>query len=209
MTLERTGVLLIVCAPSGTGKTTLLRRLQQEFPDVGFSVSCTTRAPRTGETDGKDYHFLSETTFLQRRSEGYFAEWAKVHGHYYGTPRPPLEAMLRAGRDVLFDIDVQGAAQLRLSMPRGRYVFLFPPSPNELERRLRGRGTDDEPTIRRRMEAAAAEIRQAHWFDAWIVNDDLDTAYDRLRAVYVAATLEPTLRPGLATSFLEGQIWPN
>lgn len=200
----RSGVPLIICAPSGAGKTTLVRRLREEFPSFAYSVSCTTRAPREQEVDGKDYHFLSVEEFLRRRDAGAFAEWANVHGNYYGTPLGPVLDTLREGRDLLFDIDVQGAAQLRLSLPRGVYVFLLPPSMSELERRLRGRGTDGEATISRRLANADGEIRQAHWFDAWIVNDDLDTAYDQLRAVYLAATLHPARRPALALSILEG-----
>ena len=141
---SRSGVLLVICAPSGTGKTTLVQRLREEFPNFAYSISCTTRAPRGREVDGKDYHFLSVEEFLRRREAGYFAEWANVHGNYYGTPLAPVLETLKAGNDVLFDIDVQGAAQLRLTLPRGQYVFLFPPSMSELERRLRGRGTDDE-----------------------------------------------------------------
>lgn len=200
----RFGVPLIICAPSGTGKTTLVQRLRQEFPNFAYSVSCTTRAPRGQEVDGKDYHFLSVEEFLRRRDAGAFAEWANVHGNYYGTPLGPVLDTLKAGRDLLFDIDVQGAAQLHLSLPRGVYVFLLPPSMSELERRLRGRGTDEEASIARRLANADAEIRQAHWFDAWIVNDDLDAAYDHLRAVYLAATLNPAHRPALAISILEG-----
>ena len=162
----RSGVLLVVCAPSGTGKTTLIQRLRDEFPNFAYSISCTTRAPRGHETDGKDYHFLSVEEFLRRREAGFFAEWANVHGNYYGTPLAPVLETLKAGQDVLFDIDVQGAAQLHLSLPRGQYVFLLPPSLSELERRLRGRGTDDEASIARRLSNAASEIRQAHWFDA-------------------------------------------
>ena len=200
----RFGVPLIICAPSGTGKTTLVQRLRQEFPNFAYSVSCTTRAPRGQEVDGKDYHFLSVEEFLRRRDAGAFAGWANVHGNYYGTPLGPVLDTLKAGRDLLFDIDVQGAAQLHLSLPRGVYVFLLPPSMSELERRLRGRGTDEEASIARRLANADAEIRQAHWFDAWIVNDDLDAAYDHLRAVYLAATLNPAHRPALALSILEG-----
>ena len=200
----RSGVLLVVCAPSGTGKTTLIQRLRDEFPNFAYSISCTTRAPRGHETDGKDYHFLSVEEFLRRREAGFFAEWANVHGNYYGTPLAPVLETLKAGQDVLFDIDVQGAAQLHLSLPRGQYVFLLPPSLSELERRLRGRGTDDEASIARRLSNAASEIRQAHWFDAWIVNDNLDKAYDELRAVYLASTLHPAHRPGLANTILEG-----
>ena len=200
----RFGVPLIICAPSGTGKTTLVQRLRQEFPNFAYSVSCTTRAPRGQEVDGKDYHFLSVEEFLRRRDAGAFAEWANVHGNYYGTPLGPVLDTLKAGRDLLFDIDVQGAAQLHLSLPRGVYVFLLPPSMSELERRLRGRGTDEEASIARRLANADAEIRQAHWFDASIVNDNLDAAYDHLRAVYLAATLNPAHRPALALSILEG-----
>ena len=201
---RRAGVPLVICAPSGTGKTTLVQRLRSEFPHFGFSVSCTTRSPRAGEIDGKDYHFISEQEFLERRKQGYFAEWARVHNNFYGTPLAPVRDMLESGRDLLFDIDVQGAAQLRLTLPRGHYVFLLPPSMSELARRLRTRGTDDETSIARRLANAEQEIRQAHWFDAWIINDDLDRAYDQLRAFYLTATLAPVLCPGLATSILEG-----
>lgn len=200
----RAGVMLVICAPSGAGKTTLIRRLREEFPCFGYSVSCTTRAPRPQEVDGEDYHFISEETFCARRAAGFFAECATVHGHFYGTPREPVRAMLAQGRDMLFDIDVQGAAQLRLSLVGGAYVFLFPPSMRELERRLRALGTEDAASIRRRLEGAEREMREAHWFDAWIVNEDLDRAYDELRAAFLAATLDPRRRPSLATSIVEG-----
>ena len=201
---RRAGVLLVVCAPSGAGKTTLIHRLREEFPSFGYSVSCTTRPPRAHEKNGEDYHFLSEEDFLERRAAGYFAEWARVHGNFYGTPLAPVRAMLEKGQDILFDIDVQGAAQLHLSLPGGTYAFLFPPSLAELELRLRNRGTDDEESIIRRLAAAKQEMRQAHWFDAWIVNDDLDRAYSDLRALFLAATLAPSRRPALATSIVEG-----
>lgn len=153
---SRSGVLLVVCAPSGTGKTTLIQRLRDEFPNFAYSISCTTRAPRGHETDGEDYHFLSVEEFLRRREAGFFAEWANVHGNYYGTPLAPVLETLKAGQDVLFDIDVQGAAQLHLSLPRGQYVFLLPPSLSELERRLRGarhgrRGEHRPPPVQRRL----------------------------------------------------------
>lgn len=201
--MKRNGVVLVVCAPSGAGKTTLVKRLLQEFPHFGYSVSCTTRSPRPGETDGVDYHFLSGEEFEQRRAQGYFAEWAEVYGNFYGTPLPPTLGMLEQGKDVLFEIDVQGAAQLRLTLPAGKYVFILPPSMSVLEERLRGRGSDDEATIARRLANAAREMREAHWFDAWIVNDVLDTAYDELRAAYIAATLAPRLRPLLVRGVME------
>ena len=199
----RNGVVLVVCAPSGAGKTTLVRKLTEEFPQLGYSVSCTTRAPRPGETDGTDYHFLSREDFEHRRAQGHFAEWAEVHGNLYGTPLAPTLEMLRQGRDVIFDIDVQGAAQLRLTMPDSLNVFILPPSMQTLEARLRGRGSDDEAAVARRMENAVREIREAHWFDAWIVNDALDAAYDQFRAAYLAATLAPRHRPLLLRSILE------
>ena len=193
----RRGLPLVICAPSGAGKTTLVSRLKAEFP-LEFSISCTTRAPRGAEKDGVDYIFLDRETFIDRRGLGYFAEWAEVHGNFYGTPLKPVLDRLAQGRDMLFDIDVQGAAQLSLSLPEARFVFILPPSMEELERRLRGRGTDSEDAIRVRLSNARSEIMSSHWFDAVIVNDDLDTAYDQLRSFYLASTLQPSLMPQLA-----------
>ncbi|MGN0009142.1 MAG: guanylate kinase [Desulfovibrionaceae bacterium] len=202
MNMQRKGIVLVISAASGTGKTTLVKRLLAEFPQFGYSISCTTRPPRAGEVDGRDYHFLSREEFLRRRDAGYFAEWAEVYGNYYGSPLQPTLDMLARGQDVLFEIDVQGAAQLRLNIPQAQCIFILPPSLPVLEQRLRGRGTDDEEVIRRRLDSAAREIAEAHWFSTWIVNDDLDTAYAELRAAYLAATLAPTLRPGLLRTIL-------
>ena len=194
---SRRGVPLILCAPSGAGKTTLTHRLCEEFPELGFSISATTRSPREGEVHGKDYFFLSREEFLARREAHAFAEWAEVYGNFYGTPLKETQELLAAGQDVLFDIDVQGAAQLRLRLPHCLCVFCFPPSMTELERRLRGRGTDSDDNIARRLVAARREIGEAHWFDVWLVNDNLDVAYDCLRSAYLMATCSPRLRPGL------------
>lgn len=202
MNMQRKGIVLVISAASGTGKTTLVKRLLAEFPQFGYSISCTTRPPRAGEVDGRDYHFLSREEFLRRRDAGYFAEWAEVYGNYYGSPLQPTLDMLARGQDVLFEIDVQGAAQLRLNIPQAQCIFILPPSLPVLEQRLRGRGTDDEEVIRRRLDSAAREIAEAHWFSTWIVNDNLDTAYAELRAAYLAATLAPTLRPGLLRTIL-------
>ncbi|WP_302608427.1 guanylate kinase, partial [uncultured Desulfovibrio sp.] len=136
--MRREGIALVLSAPSGTGKTTLIKRLLAEFPHFGYSVSCTTRQPRQGEEHGKDYFFLSREEFERRRAEQAFAEWAEVHGNFYGTPLAPVKEMLHQGQDVLFDIDVQGAAQLRLTLEEAAFVFILPPSMAELERRLRG-----------------------------------------------------------------------
>lgn len=198
----RQGIALVLSAPSGAGKTTLVHRLRAEFPDIGYSVSCTTRAPREGEADGRDYIFLSRQAFEERRAAGGFAEWAEVHGNLYGTPLAPVRDMLARGQDVLFDIDVQGAAQLKLNLDGASFIFILPPSMEELERRLRLRGQDDEAVIERRLANARRELREAAWYDALVVNDDLDAAYDRLRAAYVAATLAPARNPRLVGDLL-------
>lgn len=185
------GMMLVISAPSGTGKSTLIRRLTAEFKGFAFSVSCTTRAPRPGEADGREYHFLTREEFARRSEAGFFAEWAEVHGNFYGTPRLATEELLLAGRDVIFDIDVQGARQLKASMGQGCYVFVFPPSRQALEKRLTGRGTDSPETIARRLAGAQREIEDSHWFDHWIVNENLNLAYDQLRAVYLAEKTRP------------------
>jgi guanylate kinase len=190
-TAANAGMMLVISAPSGTGKSTLIRRLTAEFAAFVFSVSCTTRAPRPGEIDGREYHFLTRVEFEARRAQGFFAEWAEVHGNLYGTPRQATADLLSAGRDVIFDIDVQGARQLKASMGQGCYVFVFPPSREALERRLTGRGTDSAEVVARRLAAAQGEIEDSHWFDHWIVNEDLQLAYDQLRAVYLAEKTRP------------------
>ena len=202
--MPRKGIALVLSAPSGAGKTTLVQRLLRAFPQLGYSVSCTTRQPRQGEVDGKDYVFISREVFEQRRAEGYFAEWAEVHGNLYGTPLTPVVESLRLGQDVLFDIDVQGAAQLKLSLGEAVFVFILPPSMTELERRLRSRGLDDEKTIERRLANARQEIPEARWYDALVVNDSLDVAYDELRSVFVAASLTPGRNPDLSEAVLRG-----
>lgn len=201
--MPRKGIALVISAPSGAGKTTLVQRLLREFPQFGYSISCTTRQPRQGEVDGKDYVFLSREEFEQRRAQGYFAEWAEVHGNLYGTPLAPVKDSLQRGQDVLFDIDVQGAAQLKLSLAEAVFVFILPPSMTELERRLRSRALDDEATIERRMTNARQEMLESRWYDALVINDDLDTAYDALRSVFVAASLAPFRSPDLPEALLD------
>ncbi|MCM0756697.1 guanylate kinase [Desulfovibrio aminophilus] len=199
---ERRGIVLVLSAPSGAGKSTLVRKLLREFPEIGYSVSYTTRAPRGAERDGTDYHFVDRDRFLAMREAGEFAEWAEVHGNFYGTAKAPVLAMLDQGRDALFDIDVQGAAQLRKAFSEAVLAFILPPSRAELERRLRGRGTDAPEVVAKRLENARAEIAAADNFDFLILNDDLDRACDELRAVYLAARLRPGLRPGLVAGLL-------
>lgn len=205
--MRREGIALVISAPSGTGKTTLIRRLREEFPGFGYSVSCTTRQPRKGEMDGREYVFLSREEFERRRARDYFAEWAEVHGNLYGTPLTPVERMLTEGRDVIFDIDVQGARQIKLSLPVAVFVFVLPPDMERLEQRLRLRGLDDEEAIECRLSRACEEMAQAGWYDALVVNDRLDAAYDALRAVYLAGTLAPARNPQLVESIVRGLPW--
>lgn len=188
---EISGMMLVISAPSGTGKSTLIRRLTREFQSFSFSVSCTTRPPRPGEVNGREYHFLNKDEFKRRRDHDFFAEWAEVHGNFYGTPRQITLDLLHQGRDVIFDIDVQGARQLKASMEQGCYVFIFPPSRHALEKRLTSRGTDSPETIARRLAGARQEIADSGWFDHWIINEDLGMAYDHLRAVYLAEKTRP------------------
>ncbi len=186
MNASRQGLALVLSAPSGAGKSTLVRRLVQEFPGFSFSLSTTTRQPRAGEKDGREYRFVSRAEFEDLIAKGYFAEWARVHGNYYGTPLQATQELLQSGQDVLFDIDVQGARQLRATLAGSVLIFIFPPDHKELKRRLEQRGTDQPEQIARRMAAARDELAAAPEFDYWMVNDQLPKAYDRLRSTYLA-----------------------
>lgn len=176
-------VLLILSAPSGTGKTTLARRLVLAHPDAIFSVSYTTRAPRGKERDGVDYHFVDEARFTQMIAAGAFLEHAEVHGHRYGTPRAVVDEARRRGALAVFDIDVQGGEAIRARHPEAVRVLILPPSLEELERRLRSRSTDDDATVRKRLEAARREILRARSYEYWVVNDDLERASGDLEAI--------------------------
>lgn len=186
----RPGVLLILSAPSGAGKTTLAHRLGQELGDAGlFSVSYTTRQPRGAEHDGVDYHFVSKEAFQSMIDAGDFLEWAEVHGNFYGTHRS-YAAAAAGKKAVIFDIDVQGGEQVKARHPEAVSVFILPPSMTELERRLRSRGTDSDEVIAKRLLAAHREIaRGLQSYDYVIVNDDLDQAYGDLSAVVRSSNL--------------------
>jgi guanylate kinase len=173
--------LIVVSAPSGAGKTTLCQRLLRDFSQLRLSVSCTTRAPRGQEKHGQDYFFLSKDEFKAKIAAGDFAEWAEVHGNFYGTLKSTIEQNLRAGLSVLLDIDVQGAASLRKAFPKEAVtIFVSPPSLDELEKRLRSRGTDSEESVARRMANARREMQEAPHFDRVILNDQLERAYSEL-----------------------------
>lgn len=194
----RRGLMLVISSPSGAGKTTLARKLMNEFEDVVLSVSATTRAPRPNEVDGVDYHFRSETQFRDMIAKREFLEWAKVFDRYYGTPRADTVAQLEAGRDVLFDVDWQGADALHDQMPNDCVsVFVLPPSIEALEARLRARPGSDDEMVARRMRDAKAEI--LHWrrYDYCIVNDDLETAYEKLRRILLVERTKRLREHGL------------
>jgi guanylate kinase len=182
------GLLIVVSSPSGAGKTTLCHRLIDEFPEIVFSVSYTTRQRRRGEEEGTDYHFVDEATFDRMVANGEFAEWAEVHSHRYGTTVEAVRQALEGGRHVLFDIDYQGGRQIKAKFEKEAVlVFVLPPSLSELERRLRKRATDAPEVIERRLAKAREELTQYGIYQYLIVNDDLLRAYDKLRAIYLAS----------------------
>ncbi|MBI2999377.1 MAG: guanylate kinase [Deltaproteobacteria bacterium] len=183
---KREGIIYILSAPSGAGKTTLIKKLLAIFPEIRLIVSYTTRGRRAGESSGRDYHFVTEQEFASIRSRGGFAEWAQVHGSFYGTPRLPLEQGVRRGRDVLLDIDVQGAKKIKKQYPRAVSIFILPPSWRELARRLALRGTDRQASIRRRLDNARREIRQLMRYDYIVINREVQEALKSLGAIVVA-----------------------
>ena len=182
-----TGTLFVVSAPSGAGKTTLVKLLLERDRQVHHSVSYTTRAPRPAEQDGREYHFIDIPTFVAMRDRGEFLEWAEVHGNFYGTSRPWLETQMQAGRDMLLEIDWQGAQQVRQMFPAAIGIFIMPPSIEELERRLRGRGQDAAEVIQRRVAAALGEMRHVGEFDFVIINNNLQEALEDLCAAVRAS----------------------
>jgi guanylate kinase len=197
-------LLLILSSPSGAGKTTLTRMLQERYGDLSFSVSHTTRPPRANEVDGRDYHFVDRHRFCQLVAEGAFLEWAEVHGNLYGTSMAELDrARHTAGcHGMIFDIDFQGARQIRAKVHDAIGVFILPPSMEELEKRLRGRASDTEEVIQRRFAAAKREIDHYALFDYVIVNDDLKSAFDHLAAIVLAERSKRARRAHLAEALL-------
>jgi guanylate kinase len=183
----RRGIVFILSAPSGAGKTTISRAALKAIEGLEASVSLTTRAPRENEVDGLDYHFVSDEEFKRRVGEGQLAEWARVFDASYGTPRPPLERAIASGSDILLDIDIQGARQIRSIYPRDAVtIFVLPPSFRELEERLRRRGTENEPAIARRLKRASEEALCYPEYDYLIINADIDDSIARLKAIAMA-----------------------
>ena len=206
MAITQRGLLLVLSSPSGAGKTTLGKRLLANDTNIRMSVSVTTRPPRPGEVDGRDYYFIDQAKFMTMRDAGQLLEWAPVFDNFYGTPRAAVEATLSAGGDVFFDIEWQGARQLAKAMPDDLVrVFILPPSAAALEHRLRTRGQDSDEVVRRRMAGAAVEI--SHWdeYDYVIVNDDMELSSAKLSAILAAERVRRSRQPGLAP-FVSGLL---
>lgn len=197
--IDRRGLLLVLSSPSGAGKTTLARRLMEADRGISMSVSVTTRAPRPGEAEGRDYKFIDAATFTRMVEGNELIEWARVFDNFYGTPREPVEAAIAKGQDVLFDIDWQGAQQLSEKMKHDVVrVFILPPSAASLEQRLRARAQDPDDVVRRRMDQASDEI--SHWpeYDYVIVNTDLPTSMEGITAILAAERLRRERLNGLS-----------
>jgi len=200
---RKQGLLFVVSAPSGAGKTSLCRAITDSLEKLTHSVSYATRKPREGEIDGRDYYFVSQERFKEMIQAGDFAEWAEVHGNLYGTSRRVLDVMLSKGRDVILDIDTQGAQQIKAKYDTAVFIFIMPPSLDILEERLRNRKSDHEDEIRRRMQRSREEIKDYAMYDYLVINRDFDRALTELRSIVIAERCRVKL---MDTTWIEGII---
>ena len=184
------GLLIVVSGASGTGKGTVCKRILDDLPEVAYSISATTRKPRPGEVDGKEYYFLSVDEFKAWIAEEKFLEYAEVYGNFYGTPLNKIEERLNRGEDILLEIDVQGALEVKRKCPDGVYIFLLPPSLEELKSRIEGRGTETPESLARRLKNAVAEIKIGLEYDYAVVNDTIDNAVEQIKAILTAERLK-------------------
>lgn len=184
--MELPGLLLVISGPSGTGKGTVCKALSDRHPSIVYSVSATTRPPRIGEIDGVNYFFMDRAQFLKMKEENGFIESAEVYGNYYGTPKDALLANLRAGKDVILEIDIQGAMQVRDKFPGGVFIFILPPSLAELKKRIVSRGTDTEEVITKRLNCAADEIKKYYNYDYVVINNTVEEAVAKIEAILIA-----------------------
>lgn len=180
------GLYMVMSAPSGTGKTSILREFLKKCPNVRFSVSYTTRPPRPGEEEGRDYCFITQEEFRKRIAQEEFVEWEEYSGYLYGTSAKTMKVFLDKGIDLMLDVETRGAGTLKKNYPGGVFVFVLPPSMDELKRRLCARGLDNERMMKERLDRALDEIREVHWYDYVIFNDRIKSAVEQLRSIYVA-----------------------
>ncbi len=184
--MKRKGIIFVISSPSGGGKTTICRKLRKEMPELNYSISVTSRRPRSGEKDGKDYFFISEEEFKKKIENSEFAEWAEIHGHRYGTPHKFLEEALRSGQDIILDIDVKGALQIKEKYKKACLIFLLPPSLETLAARLKKRKTDDKKDIEKRLTRAREELAFLKKYDYAVVNQNLSLAVEEVKAIITA-----------------------
>lgn len=196
-------LVFVISAPSGSGKSTLVQRLMERVPDLQFSTSVTTRTPRAGEVPGESYDFVSREDFLAMRDRDELLEWAEVFGNFYGTSRLVLDRAAERGRDLILDIDVQGAAQLKEKLPKAVTIFILPPSRQELEHRLRHRSSDSVAVIERRLDGAGREVSNYESYDYVLVNDDLDESFEKLRGIILAERCRTSQMAGRIQPILE------
>lgn len=180
------GLLVVISGPSGAGKGTICSRLKEEFKDLKVSVSATTRKPREGEEEGTSYFFINEEDFIKRINNDEFLEYAKVYGNYYGTPKSEVFRQLEEGNDIILEIDIQGALQVKKNYPKGVFIFILPPSLSELNKRIENRGTDSKEVIMKRMQCAYDELNYAFEYDYVVVNDEVETAVEKIKHIIFA-----------------------
>lgn len=180
------GLLVVISGPSGAGKGTICSRLKEEFKDLKVSVSATTRKPREGEEEGTSYFFINEEDFIKRINNDEFLEYAKVYGNYYGTPKSEVFRQLEEGNDIILEIDIQGALQVKKNYPKGVFIFILPPSLSELNKRIENRGTDTKEVIMKRMQCAYDELNYAFEYDYVVVNDEVETAVEKIKHIIFA-----------------------
>lgn len=180
------GLLVVISGPSGAGKGTICSRLKEEFKDLKVSVSATTRKPREGEEEGISYFFINEEDFIKRINNDEFLEYAKVYGNYYGTPKSEVFRQIEEGNDIILEIDIQGALQVKKNYPKGVFIFILPPSLSELNKRIENRGTDSKEVIMKRMQCAYDELNYAFEYDYVVVNDEVETAVDKIKHIIFA-----------------------
>ena len=180
------GLLIVISAPSGAGKTTICKGLLNEFPDLRFSVSCTTRSPRKGEKDGEDYHFISVKDFRDSIEKNEFVEWEEIYGNFYGTSKKAVEGLIQKGYDVILDIDIKGAGNVKAKYPESVFVFIMPPSVEILRERLKKRDSETDDIIKMRFDRAMEEIWENEWYDYVVFNDIVPDSVNAMKAVYIA-----------------------